>query len=222
MSLPQRILDFQKLFPDGFYDRDYVTRDPKTGERHYKIVAMNLAQSLLSEPAWAELGSAGNYAEICRRLAQIESKTNLLHTFKKIKWHAALKNERMQEALATAMYNDLFGTGSRMSRFDALAKVLVEADGCAKWPIATYYGFLMQPDPHLEPRMFVKPEVTQFAAEACGWDLQYESALNWQTLSRAEAFANYLFNELCQRGLKPRDMIDVQSFIWCIDPTSYA
>ena len=70
--------------------------------------------------------------------------------------------------------------------------------------------------------MFIKPEVTQFAAEACGWDLQYESALNWQTLSRAEAFANYLFNELCQRGLKPRDMIDVQSFIWCIDPKSYA
>lgn len=218
LPLPECVRYFRKLFPDGFYDPAYVTTDPKRGERHYKVLASQLAQSLLRQSVWSDLTKAGQFSEICQRLGSVESKTNLLHSFEKIKWHAALKDERLQKPLAEALYNDLYGSSSRMSRFDELAKVLSQADGCAKWTTATYYGFLLQP----EPRIFLKPEVTKFAAEACGWDLQYESALNWKTLSRAEALANYLFTELTRMGLKPRDLVDVQSFIWCIGPNSYS
>ena len=46
--------------------------------------------------------------------------------------------------------------------------------------------------------------------------------LNWKTYERVLAFSMWLFDELTERGLEPRDMIDVQSFIWCIGPESYA
>ncbi len=215
--LPQCIQHFRKLFPEGFSDPAYVGIDVKNGERYYKLVACELAQTTLNKQAWTDLNDAGQFSEICRRLGQVESKTNLLHSFEKIKWHAAIKDEGLQRPIAEALFDDLYGAGSRESRFNVLTDVLGRADGCSKWTIATYYGFLLQP----EPRMFIKPEVTKFAAEACGWDLQYESGLNWNTLSRAEAMAKYLFDQLTRVGLKPRDMIDVQSFIWCIGPNSY-
>jgi hypothetical protein len=222
LPLPGRIKYFQKLFPDGFYDPAYLTEDPKKGERHYKVVARDLATSLLNESVWSELASAGHYAEICQRLAKVESKTNLLHSMEKIKWQAALKDALFQKPLSDALFNDLYGSGTRMSRFDELSRVLSQVDGCAKWTIATYYGFLLQPDSESQTRIFIKPEVTQFAAEACGWNLHYQSSLNWTTLTWAEQLASNLFMELTQIGLKPRDMIDVQSFIWCIDPKSYS
>lgn len=62
----------------------------------------------------------------------------------------------------------------------------------------------------------------KFAAEACGGDLQYDSKLNWNTLQSAEGMARNLFDILPSMGLHPRDMIDVQGFIWCIEPNSYA
>ncbi len=218
LPLPDCIQYFLKLFPQGFDDPTYLSPDLDGGERQYKVVASTYAKEVLGESEWRSLSDMGDYTEICLRLARIESKTNLLHSFEKIKWHAALKDIRLQKGLADALFDDLFGTDSRMAGFTNLANALGAADGCNKWTIATYYGFLIHP----ESRIFIKPEVTKFAAEACGWDLQYDSALNWNTLARAEGMAQYLFHELQRVGLKPRDMIDVQSFIWCIDPKSYA
>lgn len=217
MPLPERVQYFLKLFPGGFYDPVYLSQNRKETERIEKADASELARTLLSEPQWSALARDGDFAEVCRRLARVESKTNLLHTMEKIKLNAALKDASLQKLLAEAFFEDIYGAGSRMSRFATLSQALESAEGCAKWPVATYFGFLLHP----ESRIFVKPEVTKFAAEACGWDLQYQSSLNWNTLSRAEGLAGYLFGELTRMGLKPRDMIDIQSFIWCIEPGSY-
>ncbi len=218
VSLPDCIKRFQKLFPQGFSDPAYLTEDAKVGERSYKLAASDFATQTLSEDAWRGLNSSGQFAEVCHRLEQIEAKTNLLHKFEKIKWHRALSDERLQRPLSEAIFNDIYGVGDRRRRFESLKAVLGDAEGCAKWTVATYYGFLLLP----RERIFIKPEVTKYAALACGWDLQYDSELNWNTLSSAEKLVDYLFAELTRRGLAPRDMIDVQSFIWCIEPKSYA
>ena len=63
--------------------------------------------------------------------------------------------------------------------------------------------------------------MTQQAAELCGFEISYQSTLNWKTYDRLLAFSRWLFEELTRQGLKPRDMIDVQSFIWCIAPGKY-
>ena len=125
---------------------------------------------------------------------------------------------RLQRPLSEAIFNDIYGAGDRRRRFESLTAVLGDGEGCGKWTVATYYGFLFLPG----ARIFIKPEVTKYAALACGWDLKYDSELNWNTLASAEKLAAYIFEELTRRGLAPRDMIDVQSFVWCIDPKSYA
>lgn len=62
--------------------------------------------------------------------------------------------------------------------------------------------------------MFVKPTVTQNAAAVSGFEINYKSQLNWVTYKQVLAFSQYLHRELSE--LKPRDLIDVQSFMWCI------
>lgn len=216
--LSECIKRFLRLFPEGFYDPAYLGAVNNTGEREYKVAASEAAKLLLNKSEWQRLATENNYAEICRRMSKIDSRTNLLHSFEKIKWHGALKDAHFQKVIADAFYEDLYGLGSREVKFLTLAETLIGIDGCAKWTIATYYGFLLHP----ESRIFIKPEVTKFASETCGWDLKYQSDLNWTTLHQAEKMAQYLFDQLNTAGLKPRDFIDIQSFIWCIDPKSYA
>lgn len=54
--------------------------------------------------------------------------------------------------------------------------------------------------------------VTGTAAREYGFDFQYESRPNWQTYANLLEFADTARRDL--RDLAPRDMIDIQSFIW--------
>jgi hypothetical protein len=92
-------------------------------------------------------------------------------------------------------------------RFEAFAEVLV-AVGAGKWTIATYFPFILFPKEH----MFLKPAVTQKAAEACGFALAFDRKLNWRTYEQLLAFARKLERYLVR--LEPEDLIDVQSFLW--------
>ena len=76
------------------------------------------------------------------------------------------------------------------------------------WPLVTVFGYIAQPDRH----MFLKPVVTRSAARKYGFDLRYGSRPAWDTYSRLLQFAEVVRRD--QRDLKPRDMIDIQSFIW--------
>ena len=68
---------------------------------------------------------------------------------------------------------------------------------------------------HPKKYMFVKPTITKKAAELCGWNIHYHPKPNWRTYKSILDLSKYLFTELSE--LKPRDMIDVQSFLWCIE-----
>jgi hypothetical protein len=76
------------------------------------------------------------------------------------------------------------------------------------WPIVTVFSFLAQPDRHI----FLKPNVTRIAAAQYGFDFPYESRPNWRTYASLLDFADIVQADL--RDLHPRDMIDVQSFLW--------
>lgn len=60
--------------------------------------------------------------------------------------------------------------------------------------------------------MFLKPEVTQRAAEVLGFDLQYRADLNWVIYAALLRMGNVYLGLLKNRGAK--DFIDVQSFIF--------
>ena len=76
------------------------------------------------------------------------------------------------------------------------------------WPLVTVFGFIAQPDVHV----FLKPNVTRFAARAYDFDFLYASRPNWETYESLLRFTRQLQSDLSD--LKPRDMIDLQSFLW--------
>ena len=76
------------------------------------------------------------------------------------------------------------------------------------WPLLTVFGFIAQPRVHL----YLKPTVTRRAALEYGYDFQYRSKPSWETFKSLLDFARTIQREM--HDLRPRDMIDVQSFIW--------
>lgn len=79
----------------------------------------------------------------------------------------------------------------------------------------TVFGFIAQPDKHL----FLKPLVTKTAAQKYGFDFRYQSKPNWETYASLLEFAETIRRDL--RDMRPRDMIDLQSFMWVQGSTEY-
>jgi len=65
----------------------------------------------------------------------------------------------------------------------------------------------------------MKPKTLRAAARAYGFDLDYESRPNWNTYSRLLELGARVHRE--QGDLCPRDMIDIQSFLWVQGSAEY-
>ncbi len=206
MSLPRAVERFLELFPQGFHGKKYAGQ-----ERDYKIRAHQLAQDLISEAELKRLLAEGRYEEICRRALRVANATNLIFPNEKMALKDGLANPPAQTEFASSLYELLYSSGSFRDRFEKFAHVL-EGIGANKWTTATYFPFIVHPDQY----MFVKPTITQKAAELSAFEINYRPELNWLTYESVLKFSNYLRAELAE--LKPKDMIDVQSFMWCIAP----
>ena len=82
----------------------------------------------------------------------------------------------------------------------------------AKWTVVTYLPFLWRPEQH----MFLKPETTKDFAQRVGHSFasDYEPQLDLFVYESLLDLATRTSTELSD--LRPRDRIDVQSFIWVI------
>ena len=127
----------------------------------------------------------------------------------KMAFRDGIKSPDRQQAFAEGLFEVLYGSEELEDRFEKYSKLLSHF-GADKWTTATYFQFILFP----EEFMFVKPTVTQNAAAVSGFEIYYKSQLNWVTYKQVLAFSQYLRRELSE--LKPRDLIDVQSFMWCI------
>ena len=210
-SLPDAKLDFLKLFPDGFEDAGYLNE-----ERNYKFAARELLLELLNEQSFRELLESGNFDEIVRWALQVANKTNLIFPNEKMGLKDGLKTPEHIQLFAERLFDLLYGNSEFRMRFEAFALCLEEIEA-AKWTTMTYFTFLAFPEEH----MFLKPEVTKHAAALTKAELNYKPDLNWLTYSCLLDFARYLKDELVVMEMNPRDMIDVQSFMWCITPGKY-
>lgn len=83
------------------------------------------------------------------------------------------------------------------------------------WPLVTVFGFIAKPRVHI----FLKPTATRLAAEKYGFDFEYESRPNWTTYRSLLDFARQVREDT--QGLAPRDMIDLQSFMWVQGSSEY-
>ena len=198
---------FLRFFPKGFQDEKYVD-----WERGYKWQAHQQWNEALDRRAYGALLRGNEFSEIAARAVRIESQTNLLFSFEKMALRDAVKSTAGAQLFAERLYDFLYGRGSEERKFERWCEA-VEAlprkqTRVLTWPLVTVFGFIAQPQAH----MFLKPNVTRIAAREYGYDFQYVSRPAWPTYANLMEFAQTVRQDL--RDMEPRDMIDIQSFIW--------
>ena len=198
---------FLRFFPKGFQDPKYID-----WERGYKWEAHERWRELLGREVHRELIADGQFAEVARRAVTIESRTNLLFSFEKMALRDAVKSDAGARAFAEGLFDFLYARTSDRARFerwcDVVAGLPRRQTRVLTWPLLTVFGFLALPDRDF----FLKPMVTRTAAREYGYDFQYRSRPNWETYADLLAFAGRVATDLSD--LRPRDMIDIQSFLW--------
>ena len=144
----------------------------------------------------------------------------MIFSFEKMALRDAVKSAKGARAFANGLYDFLHGRGSDQARFVAWCETVAalprKQTRVLTWPLVTVFGFIAQPDKHI----FLKPNVTKIAARKYGFDFQYESKPNWETYSRLLEFAETIRRDLA--GMRPRDMIDLQSFMWVQGSDEYS
>jgi hypothetical protein len=199
--------NFLSAFPEGFFGKKFLEE-----ERNYKVQAHELARSLLNTDVLESFIEEQNFDEICRRALKVVNATNLIFPNEKMALKDGLQNSDAARQFCTTLAGLLYGQDALELRFQSFIASLEEM-GADKWTTATYFLFFIHPSEYV----FIKPTVTQHAAQLCGYEINYRPQLNWKTYRSVLDFSEYLRSELAD--LKPRDMIDVQSFMWCIGPS---
>jgi hypothetical protein len=198
---------FLHFFPRGFRDSTYLA-----WERDYKAEAHLRWDAELSRSQFRALLHTRRFDEIAARAIRIESRTNLLFSFEKMALRDAVRIDGGSRALSKGLYDFLHGRGSIETRFDRWCAIVGSLPRrqtrVLTWPVVTVFGFIAQPDQHI----FLKPNVTRVAAAQYGFDFHYRSRPNWDTYSELLELASVVRRDL--RDLAPRDMVDIQSFLW--------
>lgn len=163
--------------------------------------------------------SGGEYEEIASRALKSLSGTNLLFSFESMALRDAVRTPSGARRFSEGLFEFLHGRGSLARRFDdwceAVASLPKKQSRVLTHPVVTVFGFIAQPETHI----FFKPTVTRTAAARYGLDLEYASRPSWDMYSRVLDFASIVRSDLAD--MKPRDMIDIQSFIWVIGSSEY-
>ena len=198
---------FLRFFPKGFHDDKYLD-----WERNYKWEAHEKWNEVLNQTAFETLLDAGEFPDIAARAVRIESRTNLLFSFEKMALRDAVKSPDGAQSFATGLHALLHGKGGEQEKFerwcDVVGQLPRKQTRVLTWPVVTVFGFIAQPKRHI----FLKPNVTRVAARAYGAEFHYESRPNWISYASLLQFAETVRQDL--RDMRPRDMIDIQSFIW--------
>jgi hypothetical protein len=188
---------FLHFFPNGFQSAGYVGQ-----ERHYKVAAKSKLDTIVPiDQARAGAGFGEAVLAIFRA-------TNLLSPFEKTRMQDVLRGPHADAFVQAAAR---FALGEGKSALLDMERALRPHDN-AKWTVVTYLPFLWRSDQH----MFLKPEATKDFAARVGhrFALNYEAKLDIAVYEGLLDLAEKTATELAD--LKPRDRIDIQSFIWVV------
>ncbi len=207
IPFPQIVENFLNLFKGGLYGPvlEYYERD-------YKVKASQKFLADLSESEFKRLIENELWEEVAGRIKKCHA-LNLLSKFETIKFGDVLKERSAQQHIAKGLFELLYGQDDLQIRFEKYVICLAEFE-CDKWPIITLPLFLCFP----VDNVFIKPDMTKEAAANRDFDIQYDSKLNWNTYAKVRSLYDDIHTRLSDdenKALHPRDMIDVQTFLWC-------
>ena len=200
---------FLRQFPGGFRDPVYLD-----WERDYKWETHLRWQESLPRETFRQLLRDGEFAEAAARAVRVEQRSRhaMLFSFEKMALRDALRVPEGARDFARGLYAFLHGRGGPERRFEQWVATI---EGLPRrqtrvltWPLVTVFGFIAQPDRHF----FMKPNTIRAAAKAYGYPLPYQSRPTWAVYSELLAFSECVARDL--QDLQPRDMIDLQSFLW--------
>jgi hypothetical protein len=206
---------FLRFFPKGFQDAKYLA-----WERDYKWAAHEAWEEVLNQREYKSLLRQGRFSEIAARAVRLESRTNLLFSFEKMALRDAVKSPAGARVFATELYQYAYGSAKPAAQFEqwaeAVGRLPRKQTRILTWPVVTVFGFIARPDKHI----FLKPNVTRGAAAEYEFDFQYASRPAWDVYANLLEFARTVRSDLAE--LRPRDLIDIQSFLWVLGSDEYA
>ncbi|HEX3559188.1 MAG TPA: hypothetical protein VHU19_08285 [Pyrinomonadaceae bacterium] len=200
---------FLRFFPGGFRDETYIA-----WERAYKWETHARWEESLAREEFRRLLRGRAFAEVAARAVRVEqrSRYSMIFSFEKMALRDAVKSEEGARAFAEGLYEFIHGAGTIERRFERWVEVVAQLPRrqtrVLTWPLVTVFGFIAQPDTHI----FLKPNATRTAAREYEFDFRYKSRPSWETYASLLEFAAVVRRD--QRDLRPRDMIDLQSFMW--------
>jgi hypothetical protein len=198
---------FLKIFPGGFDDETYLA-----WERGYKWTAHEGWEEQLNRTEYRSLLRRKQFAEIANRAVRLESRTNLLFSFEKMAIRDAVRVPGGERLFAEGLYDFIYGTGDHAKKFErwceVVSKLPRKQTRVLTWPVVTVFPFIALPGEHI----FLKPNATRRAALEYDYPFEYRSRPEWIAYANYLDFARVVRRDL--RDLRPRDMIDIQSFLW--------
>jgi hypothetical protein len=206
VTIPMAIERFMVKYPNGFEDADFIKNARETNLRGQKMCAQLLSQEELSR-----LIGEGSFDAVCDRARHVEMSANLLTKSERKVLHEAIELPACQKLFSLALAELLYGTEAEEARFKHFLRTLGILE-LNKWPFATLFSFLRHP----QQSAYIKPSAIQNAAKALCWRINYKPEPNWKTYDAVARLYSYVRTNLLEEGLMPRDLIDVQAFIWSV------
>lgn len=205
-TVPMAIDRFMKNYPAGFEDLNFIK-----ATRNANMTGHKFCTQLLSQEELARLIEDGSFETICDRARHVESSTNLLTKLERKALHEALETPACQKLFSLGLADLLYGSETEEARFKHFLRTLGILH-LNKWPFATLFSFIRYPKQHA----LIKPTAIQNAAKALCWRINYKPEPNWKTYDAVLRLYSYVRTNLLEEGIMPRDLNDVQSFIWLI------
>ncbi len=211
LTVAQAKKRLQELFPGGLHGEKM-----RKNERDYKDELSRFAAETYSRAALDTLIQTGKYAEVVELAHGLikHSKNNFPAPFEKMAFGNGIRTHTRPREFAEAFCDWVLPAQPSQQAFEAFAAELDHL-GCAKWPILTSYRFLLHP----QTDVLIKPTNLANAAEVARFEINYRSELKWLTYFSVMQFYKHVRDGIAD--LDPKDNIDVQNFIWCIDPEQY-
>lgn len=187
---------FLYCFRGGFASSEYASK-----EREYKLASKRKLDAIATPN---EAVSASGLGEKIWSVFQ----SNMLSPFEKMRVRDVLMGPKSDAFIQSAARFTLDGGGQALRDMEHFLRPF-EA---AKWTVVTFLPFLWRPEQH----MYLKPEVTKLYAERVGhpYAEKYSPDLDIAVYQSLLDLSRQTEKELVD--LKPRDRIDIQSFIWVI------